>query len=293
MKLSFYIFSILLLFACNFTEIESAKVVTKRSEIKALKPATFTRDSIKLNLEHKIENDIPLFAHILVPLCDNKNQGIVPVHKSLGDGLNLRTNLYWGAGYGIRPHFKRLKEWKLLKTISNPNENVLERVIFYKKYSNNAKVYLIADAYRGDRMKNCLEDYLNALSEQITDTLMIDSNIVMIYGNSDLIAFNGHNGLMDTKINFIETEPKRYKDAVAIACVSKPYFNYYLKNIKAYPLVMTTSLLPPEAYVMEAIIDNWALMKSELEISNSAGDAMHRIHKCGQQPARNMFTTGW
>ena len=56
---------------------------------------------------------------------------------------------------------------------------------------------------------------------------------------------------------------------------------------------MTTSLLPPEAYVMEAIIDNWALMKTEEEIKNSAGDAMHRIHNCGQQPARNMFVTGW
>ena len=45
--------------------------------------------------------------HVYVALCDNKNQGIVPVSKTLGNGQNPTTNLYWGAAYGIRTFFDR------------------------------------------------------------------------------------------------------------------------------------------------------------------------------------------
>jgi len=31
------------------------------------------------------------FIHILVALCDNENQGIVPVSKAIGNGRALRT----------------------------------------------------------------------------------------------------------------------------------------------------------------------------------------------------------
>ena len=34
--------------------------------------------------------------HVLVALCDNINQGIVPVPPQLGDGQDPRNNLYWG-----------------------------------------------------------------------------------------------------------------------------------------------------------------------------------------------------
>ena len=110
-------------------------------------------------MKKKIDDQQPLVIHVFVPLCDNDNQGIVPVNKTLGDGLNLRTNLYWGALYGVKTHFKKQKDWKLLSAEKDIDQNVLERVIFQKKYSNGAQVYLIADAYRGDRMKICLEDY--------------------------------------------------------------------------------------------------------------------------------------
>ena len=35
--------------------------------------------------------------HVVVALCDNENQGIVPVPEKLGNGKEPLTNLYWGA----------------------------------------------------------------------------------------------------------------------------------------------------------------------------------------------------
>jgi hypothetical protein len=39
----------------------------------------FSRDNIEKRLAQKIKNKESLIAHVFVPLCDNENQGIVPV----------------------------------------------------------------------------------------------------------------------------------------------------------------------------------------------------------------------
>ena len=43
--------------------------------------------------------------HIVVALCDNQYQGIVKVPAGIGNGQDARTNLYWGAGYGVKTQF--------------------------------------------------------------------------------------------------------------------------------------------------------------------------------------------
>ncbi|MEM6697149.1 MAG: hypothetical protein AAF599_02045, partial [Bacteroidota bacterium] len=40
--------------------------------------------------------------HVFVALCDNVNQGIVPVPEHLGNGQDANSNLYWGAAYGVK-----------------------------------------------------------------------------------------------------------------------------------------------------------------------------------------------
>ncbi len=35
--------------------------------------------------------------HVLVALCDNTYQGIVPVPEKIGNGQNPDQNLYWGS----------------------------------------------------------------------------------------------------------------------------------------------------------------------------------------------------
>lgn len=46
-------------------------------------------------------------VHVVVALCDNKYQGIVPVPAMIGNGQDPSNNLYWGAAYGVKTFMKK------------------------------------------------------------------------------------------------------------------------------------------------------------------------------------------
>jgi hypothetical protein len=54
-------------------------------------------------------------AYVIVALCDNVNQGIVPVPAALGNGDDPARNLYWGARFGVKTHFNASREWRALR----------------------------------------------------------------------------------------------------------------------------------------------------------------------------------
>jgi len=253
-------------------------------------PKYFLRDSITACLKEKTANKDLKIIHVLVPLCDNQHQGIVPVNASLGNGQNLRTNLYWGAGYGIKTHFSRSATWQLQQSVLNPSNDILERVIFKHATKN---VVLIADAYRGDRMKACLQDYFQILAGIKSDTIPFADSLLVIGNQTDLVAFNGHNGLMDMVIDTVRNVDGRIKDAIAIACASHGYFVDYLNAAGGYPLVMTAHLLAPEAYVLHNVLDAWIANKTDEETRFVAAQGYHNIQNCGIRGASNLFVTGW
>src|ERR671918_2808728 len=71
--------------------------------------------------------------HVLVALCDNENQGIVPVPAHLGNGEDPERNLYWGAAYGVKTYFSRSKDWAKVAEFQEPKDDVLERIVFRHK----------------------------------------------------------------------------------------------------------------------------------------------------------------
>jgi hypothetical protein len=285
-----------LLLACapstNSISIQHDVVLNQNNDsISILAP--FTRTTIKQQLLQKIKNNQPLIIHAFVPLCDNDNQGIVPVNKALGDGDNLTTNLYWGALYGVKTHFSRKKRWTKAYDQKHNDSFLLERVVFKRTYSNGAKVIFITDAYNGNAMEKCLNHYLQSLSGMRSDSIQLDSSWIEISKQADLVVFNGHNGLMDVEVPISTSTLTKKKDAIAIACISKPYFKDYLIQSQGYPLLMTKHLLAPEAYVLSAIIDAWALQKPEQEVWLAAATAYNQYQKCGIKGAKNLFSTGW
>lgn len=253
-------------------------------------PRHFSRDSIFNRLQAKKDNKELRIIHVLVPLCDNDNQGIVPVNKSLGDGLNLRTNLYWGAGYGIKTHFTRSSTWVTKSSTLNPQKAILERVVFKHKTEN---IILIADAYRGDSMRACVTNYFKEIAGLVEDSIKVDSTWIPFGKQTDLVAFNGHNGLMDLNIDPIRSVDGKVKDAVAIACASHTFFAPKLNRSGGYPLLLTTNLLAPEAYVLHNVLDKWVENKTADEIRLAAGQGYHDVQKCGLRGATNLFITGW
>src|SRR5262245_21204288 len=147
-------------------------------------------------LEKAPVNTVPVI-HVFVALADNVNQGIVPVSASLGNGDNAATNLYWGAAFGIRTFFSRNKDWKLISVIPNPSARILERCIFKHR---RASVLLVADAYRGKEISQTIRDFLEAAAGKPGEPLKVGDVQFHTGGSADLVAYIGHNGLMDFKL---------------------------------------------------------------------------------------------
>lgn len=229
--------------------------------------------------------------HIFVALCDNKYQGIVPVPTKIGNGQDPDNNLYWGCAYGIRSYFKKSKGWKFLKSEKNINNIVLERVIF--KHTSK-DYYLVADAYDGKYIKECTIDFLKSSSGIIKDTLNINNETIGISGNSSLVSYIGHDGLMDFQLSesFKNTDDKK-RDVIILACYSKRFFSPHLSNSNINPLVWSTNLMAPEAYVIHDAITGYINNEDNQQIRNRAAKAYSKFQKCSEKAAKNLLVTNW
>lgn len=229
--------------------------------------------------------------HVFVALCDNINQGIVPVPKNLGNGQNPRTNLYWGALYGVKTHFKRSKDWIFIKNIKSTNPKILERVLFKHKTS---KTFLLADAYNGKYIKNTIIDFLEATAGHNSETIQYNHLNLKFGGDSNLLGYVGHDGLMEFSVKG-KFKPKNTskRDAIILACISKNYFKPYLEITKANPLVWTTGLMAPEAYTLKWAIDGWINNETDLQIRERAAKAYNHYQKCGLKGAKRLLVSGF
>lgn len=228
--------------------------------------------------------------HIHVALCDNVHQGIVKVPKAIGNGQDPKNNLYWGCGYGISTYFKKSQHWKEVKRYA-VDSIILERVIFKHKTMN---YYLIADAYDGKSIATCTHDFLNASAGKTKQWLEIDNTSIGIKGNSEVIAYIGHNGLMDFSLkNSYKNTDNKERKVIILACAAKSYFTPYLRNAKAYPLVWTTNLMAPEAYTIHDAIETYLEGKSNEEVRECAAKAYSKFQKCSLKTAKGLLVTGY
>jgi hypothetical protein len=230
--------------------------------------------------------------HVFVALCDNEHQGIVPVPKTLGNGKDPNSNLYWGAAFGVKSYFKnKTTDWNLLSTLKTDNPIVLERLLY--KHATE-EVYMLADAYDGEEIKACVEDFLKTANGQLPVSLTYDSLTLKFGGQADLVAYVGHDGLMDFNVNIKYTDNiKKKKDVIILACYSKSYFSPEIKKAKANPILWTTHLMAPEAYTLKSAIDGWINNETGAEIDERAAQTYNNYQKCGIKGARNLFTTGF
>ncbi|MEL6812142.1 MAG: hypothetical protein AAFP76_12500 [Bacteroidota bacterium] len=233
----------------------------------------------------------PKTIHVYVALCDNENQGIVPVSASLGNGQNPKTNLYWGALYGVKTHFKKSKDWTLVEVLEHPNPMILERVLFKH---NTTETYVLADAYDGQYIKQTTIDFFKAASGDLQEKVEYNSKSLGFGGSSGLIAYIGHDGLMEFDLDIpIKQCNEDKRDAIMLACISKDYFKPYLKQTGANPLIWSTGLMSPEAYTLKWAIDGWILDETDAQIRERAAQAYHHYQKCGIRGARGLLVTGY
>jgi hypothetical protein len=232
------------------------------------------------------------YIHVVVALCDNQYQGIVPVPAKIGNGQDPANNLYWGCGYGVKTFFKKQADWKFLKLIKNPSTQILERLLF--KHRDSA-IYMIADAYDGKEIKQSTLDFFAYSAGKNKFDIKVDSlTTIKAGGNADLICYVGHDGLMDFTLGAVfPPVDKKVRQTIALACYSKNFFAQHLKITGAQPLLWSTHLMSPEAYTLDAAIDSW-IIKEKAEVTREkAAQAYNLYQKCGIKGARNLLVIGW
>jgi len=272
----------LLLLSLTFLNC-SAQTIEKINASTTINSRSLTKNITEFDTTYKT-------IHIFVALCDNKYQGIVPVPAKIGNGQDAFNNLYWGCGFGIRTYFKNSTEWKLVKS-QKIDTLLMERIVF-KHVTKN--YYLVADAYNGKYIKHCTEEFLRSSSGLLKDTIHVNNKTIGIAGNAKLVAYIGHDGLMDFKLTetFQNTDNKK-RDVIILACYSKSYFTPHLKAANVNPLVWTTGLMCPEAYTIHDAITGYVLKETNEAIRTRAALAYSKYQKCSVNAARNLLVTGW
>lgn len=228
-----------------------------------------------------------LVVHVTVALCDNLHQGIVPVPAAIGNGQDPRNNLYWGADYGVKSWFLRHEKWERVEATGTKPAAVLERLVL-RKIIDGRVVYLIADAWDGAQIRDATDDFLESAAGLRRGTITTKDGTKLGTGaNADVIAYVGHDGLMDfTSAARLTPAPGPHPRSIVLACASWQYFGPLLDRAGSKPLLLTTNLMAPEAYTLGAAI---AAHVRGGDLVEAAAQAYKAHQHCGIKGARRLF----
>ncbi len=278
---------ILILFVSMLTLL-SCKPMTKQDSV--IEPSSKTRMDVfaKDTVPEMVFDTTTKTIHIIVALCDNKNQGIVPVPEKIGNGQDPKNNLYWGALYGMKSYFKKSKDWTFIHSVE-VNDTILERIVLKHKKSD---FYLVADAYDGRRIKEATEIFLRSSAGLTKKVLPLEKDNIGIEGNAKLLGYIGHDGLMDFTLQekFINEDGVK-RDLIILACYSRDFFKPHLEKANTNGLLWTTGLMAPEAYTIHDALIGYINKESNDQIRLRGAQAYAKYQKCSLKAAKNLLIT--
>jgi len=213
----------------------------------------------------------PRTIKVFVALCDNEAQGIVPVPARIGNGDQPEANLYWGCSDGLASYFKRSSRWQLTKTESKVSDEILVRLHFKHR---DADLLLTALAYRGTAIKACVRDFEAALAS----------------GKDALVAYLGHNGLMDFALDPPAKGSDQKPAAVVLCCKSEAYFRERITALGGQPILLTDQFMYPGSFLLHDAVEAWRQGKSRGEVRTAAGRAYARNQKISVKAATGVFS---
>jgi hypothetical protein len=252
-------------------------------------------------VQQRIRADIaagrPVVAHVIVALCDNLHQGIVPVPKTIGNGQDPRSNLYWGAGYGVRSYFSRKAGYSLRQLAFSGQ--VLDRIVLTRDLQSSGhpfKLVVIAEAWDGSAIAGAIDRFLRLAAGHDPERIELPSGsgaAIAAGGDAAIIAFVGHNGLMDFPApSHPQARPGALpRSSIVLACASKPYFSELIRAGGSHPLLLTTGLMAPEAYSLEEALHTFAAGGSPMDVRHAAAGIYDRVQHCGLSGALRLFAS--
>jgi hypothetical protein len=197
--------------------------------------------------------------------------------------------------YGARTHFRRSGDWQAIPLPASQDSRVLDRAMFRRVVDRGGargEGIVIAEAWRGDRIADAIRHFLELSRGQHAQPVTLGDRTFEAGGAAHVIVFVGHNGLMD-----FETPPfdrvsrsRAPRAAIVLACLSYDYFPPLLGE-QTLPLLMTTGLMAPEAYTLEAALSSWFSGHTADSVRQSAAGAYARYQRIPERAALRLFRT--
>ena len=208
----------------------------------------------------------PLVVEVHVPLCDSSI--IACGNARLGDGDNPDTNLYWATTPGFGSWFAKRRAWRRARHqrgAATGSPDVVAVDVYRRTMTTPAawvrrgapRTFTLALAihgWRGTAIDRALAAYARDVAGGPARTLVLDDGTTLDAGGAaQLVAWVGHNRLMDVE-RYAWPAPGRVPVGdIAIACHTAPYLAGEAGAARV-PLLLTRDFLFANAAPLEAAV---------------------------------------
>lgn len=259
--------------------------------------AASTEDEWLAGLTERVIGDVtagkPLVVEVHVPLCDNNI--IACGNAKLGDGDNPETNLYWSTTPGFGSWFNRKGSgWKRMLELregETGDKDVLALHVYRRSINvpatwkrrgapSKIEIDIVVHGWRGSAIDRALAAYAAEVSGQSARTITLaDKSTLEAGGAAQIVAWVGHNRLMDLDEYAWPAAGNATKGTIAIACHTAAYMEEKVPSATRVPLLMTRDFLFANAAPLEAAVLAFASGGTYAKIRLDAATAYAGIRK--------------
>ncbi len=215
-----------------------------------------------------ISAGLPIVANIVAPLCDTTI--LACGNAKLGDGDSLRTNLYWATTAGFGQWFGRRRSgWRNLQTLTGAatgDKDLLATLVYARTIATPAawqkrgapkqyELIVVVNGWRGKAIDRALQAYAREVSGLDSRTIaLLDQRTIATGGAAHMVAYSGHNRLMDVEDFTWPAAASKPIGAIAVACLTADYMEQAVPAATRVPLLMTRDFMFANAAPVEATI---------------------------------------
>jgi hypothetical protein len=246
----------------------------------------------------------PLVVEVHVPLCDN---AIIRCgNAKLGDGDNPETNLYWATTPGFGEWFaRRGGGWTRVarqRAGQTGDDDVLAVHVYRRSIAVPAawrttgapstfELDIVIHGWRGKAIDRALDAYATDAAGGAARTVTLDDGTTLRAGGAaQIVAWVGHNRLMDLETYHWPTPTGAARGTLAIACETAAYMEADVPAETRVPLLMTRDFLFANAAPLEAAVLAYVGGGGYAEIRHAAALAYAGVQRSTLQHVAGAFT---
>jgi hypothetical protein len=155
---------------------------------------------------------------------------------------------------------------------------------------------VIAEAWDGSAIAAAINRFLRLAAGHDPESIASPATgvaTVAAGGDAAIVAFVGHDGLMDFPASSrpLARRGALPRSSIVLACASQQYFFDLIHAGGSHALLLTTGLMAPEAYSLEEALHTFAAGGSPRDVRRAAATVYDRVQHCGFTGALRLFVS--